>query len=356
MDRPTRLVLTTLVALFGTTLAHAEPRHPTHVACVGDSITEGKDDARWTSLLQDALGNSVQVGNFGQSGHTMLTNAYAYNPTEAVQFVQDAPAGSVVSVIIALGTNDSKSGFWMPDGAGKQDVQFENDALALIDTFTSLPNQPVVYLALPPWSGVNGFDIDNETVENEIIPILEKVAAARGVFVIDAHTPTRDRPELVVDGVHPNPTGAELLAQVMQAGLERVPSITIASPTDGEQLPPPVTLEALVDSGNVPLESVEFFVDSESLGVFTESPFSIPWENATFGQHVVSVEARDVTSASHKVESTFTVGEPQGDANATKTKPGGCQCATAPDGTWSGFFGAVAVGLLLSRRRAYRSA
>jgi lysophospholipase L1-like esterase len=55
--------------------AHAAPRVPTHVACVGDSITAGAGASSPTmsypSDLQGLFGASVQVKNFGHSGTTM---------------------------------------------------------------------------------------------------------------------------------------------------------------------------------------------------------------------------------------------------------------------------------------------
>ena len=108
------------IPLLLTAVASAEPRRPTHVACVGDSITAGAGASssakNYVSVLQGLLGNGVQVKNFGNSGSTMLTEGYGDKPytkqveyTTATNFVNHAGATAVVSVVIILGANASKT-------------------------------------------------------------------------------------------------------------------------------------------------------------------------------------------------------------------------------------------------------
>ncbi|HWZ87601.1 MAG TPA: GDSL-type esterase/lipase family protein [Polyangiaceae bacterium] len=111
---------------------------PTHLACVGDSITEGFGASSpamyYPAQLQGLLGNSVQVKNFGHSGTTMLGPGYGDSPyvqtyeyTAATDFVSNAGANAVVSVIIMLGANDSKPSNWEPAGQPKNDQQYLTD-------------------------------------------------------------------------------------------------------------------------------------------------------------------------------------------------------------------------------------
>src|SRR4051794_12268865 len=109
MSRIAGLVPWCAVSL-GMTLAsslRAEPRKPTHIACVGDSITAGNGatstDKNYPSQLQSLLGNSVQVKNFGNSGSTMLSDGFGDKPytkqaeyTNATTFVSNAGAAAVV--------------------------------------------------------------------------------------------------------------------------------------------------------------------------------------------------------------------------------------------------------------------
>jgi lysophospholipase L1-like esterase len=202
-------------------------RTPTHVACVGDSITFGlfasSPTASYPSVLQTMFGSSVQVGNYGHSGATMLSVAdlpYQNQPeyTNATTFVSGAGASAVVDVIIMLGTNDSKSYNWMV-GNGTRAQQFVADCGAMVDHFASLPTHPLVYLALPPRAFTNTYGISGAIIHDQILPLIQQVAAAKGVPVIDVDTPTAPHPELFPDGVHPNDTGYALIAQVMHDAL-----------------------------------------------------------------------------------------------------------------------------------------
>ena len=66
-----------VVIVGGAAIAHAQPRMPTHVACVGDSITAGVGASNpannYPSQLGGLLGGGVTVRNFGHSGATLLT-------------------------------------------------------------------------------------------------------------------------------------------------------------------------------------------------------------------------------------------------------------------------------------------
>src|SRR5580765_50341 len=104
--------------------ARAQTRTPTHVACVGDSITYGylasnQATKSYPADLQAIFGSGVMVKNFGRNSATLLStgdlpyiNQAEY--TAATTFASGAGASAVVDVIIMLGTNDSKSYIWMP--------------------------------------------------------------------------------------------------------------------------------------------------------------------------------------------------------------------------------------------------
>jgi sialate O-acetylesterase len=164
IDRPiglgSLLVALCSVAL-APSLAEAAPRVPTHVACVGDSITYGYGASNqatksYPAVLQTLFGASVQVKNFGHNGATLLSAPFGDLPykdqpeyTAASSFVSGAGAGAVVDVIIMLGANDSKNFNWAPSGKPKNDQQFLKDYRALVEHFSGLTPKPVVFLALP---------------------------------------------------------------------------------------------------------------------------------------------------------------------------------------------------------------
>jgi acyl-CoA thioesterase I len=225
-----RLLVALPIALaLGSAPAAAQSRVPTHVACVGDSITAGymasSSSASYPSVLQTLLGSSVQVRNFGHSAATLLStgdlpyqNQSEY--TAATTFVSGAGANAVVDVIIMLGTNDSKSYNWM-NGTATRAPQFVTDLTAMVDHFASLSTHPLVYLALPPRAFTNAYGISGTIIHDQIIPLINQVAAAKSLPVIDVDTPTASHAELFPDGVHPNDTGYALVAQVMHDGLLR---------------------------------------------------------------------------------------------------------------------------------------
>jgi len=216
-----------LVASLWASGAAAQVRMPTHVACVGDSITSGymasTAAASYPSVLQNLFGSSVQVMNYGHISATMLSDGdlpYQNQPeyTAATTFASGAGATAVVDVIIMLGTNDSKSYNWMV-GTGTRAQQFVTDCGAMVDHFASLPTHPLVYLAFPPRAFANTYGISGTIIHDQILPLIQQVATAKGVPIIDVDTPTAPHPELFPDGVHPNDTGYALVAQVMHDGL-----------------------------------------------------------------------------------------------------------------------------------------
>ena len=174
-----------LVAALAVTLpvsrAAAQVRTPTHVACVGDSITYGymasSASASYPSVLQNLFGSSVQVKNYGHNSATMLsTGDLPYQTvseyTAATTFVSNAGATAVVDVIIMLGTNDSKSYNWMA-GTGTRAQQFVTDCGAMVDHFASLPTHPLVYLAFPPRAFANSYGISGTVIHDQILPLIQ---------------------------------------------------------------------------------------------------------------------------------------------------------------------------------------
>jgi len=219
-----------VAALLAASRAGAQVRVPTHVACVGDSLTAGlfasSPAASYPSVLQTMFGSSVQVMNFGVSSTTMMSvadnpyqNQSAY--TAATTFVSGAGTSAVVDVIIMLGTNDSKGYNWMTSATATRAQQFVTDCGAMVDHFATLPTHPLVYLAFPSRSFANTYGISGAIIHDQMLPLLQQVATAKGIPIIDVDTPTSTHPELFPDGVHPNDTGYALIAQVMHDGLLR---------------------------------------------------------------------------------------------------------------------------------------
>ncbi|HKO47282.1 MAG TPA: GDSL-type esterase/lipase family protein, partial [Polyangiaceae bacterium] len=213
-------------------LAAAAPRVPTHVACVGDSITYGSGASNqatksYPANLQTLFGASVQVKNFGHNGATLLSAPFGDVPyeeqaayTAAGSFVSGAGANAVVDVIIMLGANDSKNFNWAPSGKPKNDQQFLKDYRALVEHFGSLTPKPQVFLALPLATGNNPCcSIDGRVIHDEILPLIKQLATEKNLPTIDLNTPTTGHPEYFGDGVHPTDAGYVIVAGLMRDGL-----------------------------------------------------------------------------------------------------------------------------------------
>lgn len=317
--------------------AIAEPRKPSHVACVGDSITQGSGATspatNYVSQLQGLLGAQVNVQNFGRSGATMLSAGFGDKPytldskyTDATNFVSMAPAGAVVSVVIILGANDSKPINWDPANKPKNDQQYLKDYRAMVDHFAGLPSKPAVYVAFPLATGNNPCcSIRGDVIREQEIPLIKQLASEKHLPIIDLNTPTSGHPEYFGDGVHPTDAGYLVMAKLVKAGLEREPSVSIVSPTAGAMRGAGLlALTAMASGDTVQIANLEFFEGLTSLGKVTTAPFTLNWQ-ATVGSHAVTAKATDTTLASKTSEAvSFTVDEAvAGGASASGGVTGG---------------------------------
>lgn len=366
--RGTLIAFMTFAFTFASALtAYAQPRMPTHVACVGDSITMGVGASSPQSVngypprLQGLLGTGTMVGNFGHSGATLLTTGDTpyqrqVEYTAATTFVANAGADAVVDVIIMLGTNDSKPRNWMAVDGGTPAQQFATDLAALIDHFTSLPTHPVVYLALPLDAMANVYTISGPVIHDQIIPVINQVAADKGLPTIDLNTPTAGHPEYLVDGVHPNDGGYMVVAGLMRDGILRVPQVSITNPmADASVIGPMVPVSAEASGGTVAITSVEIFVDATSIGVVDQAPFSLSWSGVVMGSHALTATATDSTGAAATSDpQTVTVTASAVDNKGAGGGSGGCGCRIgAARGADAAAWGAglVAAAVMVARRR-----
>jgi len=210
----------------------AEETEPTHVACIGDSITFGDGASApgetYPAALQGMLGSRTVVQGFGHSGATAMGPGASNLPYEsqpeyaaATTFVAQAGEDARVAVVVLLGANDSKAALW--DAPGRRE-RFRVDYARLVDHFTSLPTHPTVYLATPlgvgehPCCGIRG-----DVLTHDITPIVEKLAEERRLPIVDLSTVVRGHPELLADGVHPNDKGYEALAAKVKEALASQP-------------------------------------------------------------------------------------------------------------------------------------
>lgn len=216
--------------------AAAQSQPPLRVACVGDSITYGdKIDDRETRSYPAALERLAQgrleVGNFGVNGSTAISTFFrTWTDTLACrQALESAPD----AVVVMLGINDL---------LGFRDRLDEYPAAlrAVVARFQALPTQPRLFLCtLTPIAPPESAQDVNRLIRETMNPAIRAVAAETGATVIDVSAVFPNRMDLLPDGLHPTPAGAEIIAQAVWAALEpltvpapRIQPAPIAGPVD----------------------------------------------------------------------------------------------------------------------------
>ena len=206
----------------------------TRVACIGDSITYGhglrdeSGDYSYPAVLARLLGPDWLVRNFGVSGTTLLqrgdnpyTRTEAY--TAALVFRPDV-------VVIKLGTNDSKqpreNAPAAPDN-WRHKADYPANYRALISAFRTTNPSVTIFTCLPVPAFPGDWGIDDTVLREEVAPLVRAVAADTGARVIDLYSALAKRPEVFPDGVHPDATGAALIADTVHRHVrasKRVPA------------------------------------------------------------------------------------------------------------------------------------
>jgi YhcH/YjgK/YiaL family protein len=182
------------------------------VACVGNSITFGsgikeRDKDSYPAVLGKLLGNGFEVRNFGIGGRTCLNKGD--RPYMKEKIYQEALEFNPDIVIIKLGTNDTKPENW------KFESEFENDLTTMVKSFKNLVSKPKIYLCYPATAYKVQWGINDSTIVNGVIPHVNAVAKKCNTGIIDMHKVTANMPENFPDNIHPNVTGAAIMANAV---------------------------------------------------------------------------------------------------------------------------------------------
>lgn len=189
------------------------------IVAMGDSITFGSGVKRtrktdsWEAKLEKLLGGRYQVLNYGISGATLQNEGdkgYWNMPEKQLQgYPEAALALKPQIVILMLGTNDTKPYNWNRE---RYEAQLDQRVKEIKATGTRL------ILMCPPFScpadgcAEVAFDIKNETIRDDVVPIVKKCAEANQVECIDLYALTDGHGEYFMDGVHPNSFGNRIIA------------------------------------------------------------------------------------------------------------------------------------------------
>lgn len=192
---------------------------PIKVACVGDSITSGsgipdRETGSYPAQLQSILGQEFEVKNFASENASMSPDPpspYVETPQfkEALKFLPNV-------VLINLGTYDSLPQPW------SQSWKFRIAYQDMISQFRALPSKPAIWLVKPvPAFKSEDKGINARIIEEEILPLIDGIAAKAGAPVIDLNAPFRKRPGLFPDGILPNAEGAGEMAKTIAPLLQK---------------------------------------------------------------------------------------------------------------------------------------
>ncbi|MCL2023799.1 MAG: GDSL-type esterase/lipase family protein [Oscillospiraceae bacterium] len=230
MKRKTIIIFTVILiigGLFGFMTYNRLFRDPTppsvknndtvRVACVGDSLTFGhmiawRHKNSYPARLQTLLGKDYQVLNYGANARTLQNGADM--PYAQTRLYPASLASQPQIVLIMLGTNDTKTHNWNA-------LNYEADLRELVRAYQALESEPRVYLLQPPAVYDNPYTITDQTVREEILPIMARVSQELGTGLIDVYTPTSGDDSLVYDGVHFKPAGVEIIADTVFHALSR---------------------------------------------------------------------------------------------------------------------------------------
>jgi lysophospholipase L1-like esterase len=179
---------------------------------VGDSITYGsgiqnREVNSYPAVLDRCLGPRFEVGNFGVSGATLLKKGdKPYWEEPEFSAVQEYEPDVI---LFMLGTNDTKPQNWQFEN------QFEADLRDMLIRFRQLPSQPRIWVCLPVPVYATRWGINQETLTGSVIPTLREVSEQLDLPVINLYGTLSNRPEWFPDDIHPNATGAAMMAQTI---------------------------------------------------------------------------------------------------------------------------------------------
>jgi len=236
---------------------HLLAQTPIRVVCVGNSITEGAGLTNpsveaYPIQLANLLGNNYSLLNCGVSGRTMLKHGDApfWNESKYTQ----AKAFDPNILIIALGTNDSKSWNW------KYKSEFYTDYAAMTGEFRKNGKNPQIFVCIPPPAFIGNFSISDSVIRNEIQPLVDSLCTTLGTSKIDFFHQMITFGSYFGDGIHPSKDGAKIMAQIAYNAITKPITITsVKSPvsnfalTENEQISISINNNSDVALTNVPV-------------------------------------------------------------------------------------------------------
>ena len=218
------LLLSLIVITVGSLSTPSSAAAKIRLACIGDSITEGAGASlAYPARFARLLGAEYDARNFGVSGCTLLKKGDM--PYWSQSAFNSSLAFQPNIVVIMLGSNDAKPQNW------RYATNFVSDYLDLISRYANLTSSPSIYLCTPcPPIPPGAFNINPATVQTSVVPAVRLVSAQSQRPLIDVNGAMFGHKEWFPDLIHPNDSGAAVLAAVIYSGVRDQPGVDLSPP------------------------------------------------------------------------------------------------------------------------------
>lgn len=199
------------------------------VACIGDSNTAGAGVTNyltkaWPVQMLDYLTDEYGTKNLGISGATLMAFPDPWGAWENnTSYVSSLKNYTPNIILIALGTNDSKDGYW-----GTRN--FKQEYIEFINRYKAIETNPEIYMVMPIKALANGFGINNTNITDGVIPAIREISKEKMVPVIDWYSITSSATASWYDndGVHANDeTSRKMAEKAAQIILTQKPAIAL---------------------------------------------------------------------------------------------------------------------------------
>lgn len=183
-----------------------------NIVCLGDSITSGfklpvQATGSFPSQLEKMSGNKWKITNAGVTGATALKKGDI--PIWTSHVFSSIKKTKPDVVVLMLGTNDAKDINWPHISS------FAADYSEIVKLIKDLPGPPEVFLcSVPPVEGFNRLGISDDRV-TELTRQVRKIAEATKTHYVDVTSPLAGKPQLFLDGLHPNQQGAKKISKIL---------------------------------------------------------------------------------------------------------------------------------------------
>lgn len=187
------------------------------IACVGDSITEGyglavQSKTGYPVVLDSMLGVGYSVLNLGRSATTL--QKHGDFPYWIAKEFSDVFAYKPNIIVIKLGTNDTKPNNW-------NSVNYKADYQSMIDTFKTISTNPQIYLCYPVPVFETKWGINDSTVVNGVIPVIDELAKRNNLRVINLYHGMNNQKVNFPDGIHPNEEAVKQMSGIVAEALRK---------------------------------------------------------------------------------------------------------------------------------------